>query len=169
EQFGVLIFVDGAIAAAGSSTSSAASPGDHDPDPTPSPTSTATENEANVPPSLRTRRGSITAGKTVPQLRPFLENGGTVLAIGSSTSLAYELGLPIKNQLSTSDKDGKERALPREKFYVPGSVLRVRVDPSQPLAWGLDENTDVMFATGSAAFRPFDAGNKGLRRVAWYD
>ena len=26
-----------------------------------------------------------------------------------------------------------------------------------------------MFATGSAAFRPFDAGNKSLRRVAWYD
>jgi hypothetical protein len=115
------------------------------------------------------QRGSITTATTVPQLRKFLEAGGTILTIGSSTSLGTQLGLPLKNHLMTTDGEGHERPLPLEKFYVPGSLLRARVDTTSPLAWGLGEEVDMMFSA-SPTFRLSDSTNSnGLRRVAWYD
>src|SRR5262249_5827624 len=114
-------------------------------------------------------RGSVTVATTVPQIKKFLEAGGTVIAIGSSTALAGHLGLPVRNHLATLNVDGKEQPLGRDKVYVPGSVLRVRVDPSQPLAWGMGEQADVMFAGGSVFRLPEGAGNPGLARVAWFD
>src|SRR5207342_119558 len=92
---------------------------------------------ASIPAEYRERLGYPTVAKTIPQLRSFLEQGGTVLAIGSSTVLGYQLGLPIMSALSEKGANGTERALPSEKFYVPGSVLQVRVDPTSPLAYGL--------------------------------
>jgi hypothetical protein len=104
--------------------------------------------------------GASTTGTA--ELRKFMEAGGTVLTIGSATSLATQLKLPVSDQLSV---DGEP--LPRTKFYVPPSLLRVRVNPADPLAWGMSEDADVMF-TNSPTFRiPADA--KGLRRVAWFD
>lgn len=64
--------------------------------------------------------------------------------------------------------EGKERPLGRDKFYVPGSLLRARVDAASPLAWGMEEQVDVMFA-GSPVFKLPDGDAKGLKRVAWYD
>jgi hypothetical protein len=112
-------------------------------------------------------RGSVTVATTVPQIKKFLEAGGTVITIGSSTALAGHLGLPVSNHLVTKDADGKEKPLGRDKFYVPGSVLRVRIDPKQPLAWGMDEQADVMFSGGSVFRLP--EGVAGLNRVAWFD
>ena len=39
----------------------------------------------------------------------------------------------------------KERHLPRDKFYIPGSLLRVHVDNSNPLAYGMPDQVDVFF------------------------
>ena len=63
--------------------------------------------------------------------------------------------------------EGRERQLPREKFYIPGSVLQVRVDNTHPLAWGMDERVDVMF-DNSPVFA-VNPGSKGVDRVAWFD
>src|SRR5207245_7608147 len=41
-----------------------------------------------IPAEFRSWLGRVTAAKTVPQLRQFLEDGGTVLAIGTSASVA---------------------------------------------------------------------------------
>ena len=125
--------------------------------------------EGNIPEEYRDRRGSITTKTTLPQLRAFLEAGGTIVTIGSSTALASQLGLPIGNHLAIAEKDGKERALSREKFYVPGSLLRTRVNTSHPLAWGMPEEADVMFS-GSPTFRvSLAAEEKGIQRIAWFD
>ena len=62
---------------------------------------------------------------TVPQLKAFLAEGGTVLTIGRSTALARHLGLPVESALAERQPDGSLKPLPREKFYIPGSVLRV--------------------------------------------
>jgi hypothetical protein len=123
----------------------------------------------SIPAELRGRLGSVTVAKTVPQLRKFLEAGGTILTIGSSTSLAYLAGLPVANALVEKLADGSERPLPREKFYVPGSILRVRVDNTQPVAYGLPENLDVFF-DNSPAFRLRPEGSaQGVKPVAWFD
>jgi hypothetical protein len=124
--------------------------------------------DQNIPEEYRGRQGSITTATTVPQLKKFLEAGGTIITIGSSTSLAKQLGLPVNNHL-VEKVEGEEKALNREKFYVPGSVLQIRVDSAKPLAWGIDEYIDVMFE-GSPTFKiPEGAGAKGLERVAWYN
>ncbi len=163
DKFDVLILVDGAIAGRGRGVPRPDGPDAAPPDAGPA------GDEQSIPPEYRGRRGAITTAKTVPQLREFLENGGTILTIGSSTTLAEMLGLPVGNYLVEKDGEGKERPLSREKFFVPSSVLRMRVDASAPLAWGLDEEVDVMFS-GSPTFRlPEDAEKKGLRRIAWYD
>ncbi len=100
-------------------------------------------NSATVPEPYRGRLGSITEKQTVPQLRQFLTDGGSIVAVGTSSwSLASMLGVPVRNALV---EDGTSRRLPPEKFYVPGSILQVRVDTTQPLAYGLPETLDIFY------------------------
>ncbi len=123
----------------------------------------------SIPQEFRGRLGRVTVAKTVPQLEAFLKAGGTVLTIGSSTSLAYHLKLPINSALVESTNTGTFRQLPGEKFYIPGSILRVSVDTANPVAQGMTPQTDVFF-DGSPAFRlDPDADLHGVRAVAWYD
>jgi hypothetical protein len=158
DKFDVLILVDGAIGGRGTA---AVRPGTFSGD---QPLA-----EQNIPEEYRGRRGSITTKITVPELRKFLDGGGTILTIGSSTGLGNQLGLPVANHLVVKGEGGSERNLTREKFYVPGSVLRTCVDPKHPLAWGLGEEVDVMFSS-SPTFRLRDgAAASGLSRVAWFD
>ena len=176
EKYDVLVFVDGAIPAlSGSGGGRGGREGATGGDQPPAEERAAAGSEQNISVEYIGRRGSVTATKTVPELRKFLEAGGTILTIGTSTSLGKHLDLPIANHLVTTDKDGKEQTLPREKFYVPGSLLRVRVDHANPLAWGLSETADVMFSA-SPTYRIGDemiAGSQGPvdlpRRVAWFD
>jgi zinc carboxypeptidase len=123
--------------------------------------------EIGLPAEYRGRRGSITTAKTLPQLKKFLEEGGTILTIGSSTQLATQLGLPIANHLVAKDGEGKERPLGRDRFYVPPSILRVKVDNTHPLAWGLANEVDVMF-NNSPTFRANTIGDS-MSRVAWFE
>ena len=83
------------------------------------------------------------------------------------TNLAALVGTPLGDHLVTKDAEQKERPLGRDKFYVPGSVLRARVDQSNSLAWGVDEQVDVMFSSSPVFKFPDDP--KGLKRVAWFD
>jgi hypothetical protein len=121
-----------------------------------------------IPAEYRPQLGVVSIEKTVPQLKTFLEEGGTILAIGSSTSLIEHLKLPLANALVEHTATGDQR-LPQDKFYVPGSLLKVSVDNSDPLAYGL-EKTATVFFDSSPAFRMLpDAPLKGVRTVAWYD
>ncbi len=123
----------------------------------------------SIPPEFRKQLGNITVAKTVPKLLEFLENGGTLLAISSSTSMGYHAGLPITNALVEKLQDGKEKPLPREKYFVPGSILQVSVDNTNPLAYGLPEKVDVSF-NNSPVFRiKPEAAQEGVRSVAWFD
>jgi hypothetical protein len=95
------------------------------------------------------------------QLKAFLQDGGTIVAIGDSTRLAYRLDVPVSDAL---DK------LTRRDFYVPGSLLQARVDNTNPLAYGMPDRADFFFDS-SPAFRLKAAGNgaNGANAVAWYD
>ena len=122
----------------------------------------------SIPAEYRANVGNVTVAKTVPQIKAFLEQGGTVLTIGSSTSLASHLKLPITDALVERTANGGMRTLPQDKFYVPGSVLEVAVDPTHPLAYGMGPRADVLF-DHSPSFRLLpDAALKGVRPVAWF-
>jgi hypothetical protein len=125
-------------------------------------------NAANVPDEFKNKVGSITAAKTEPQLRRFVEEGGTVLAIGSSTSFGYNLGLPLTNGLTEAGPDGTQRRLATDKFYVPGSVLQASLDQTLPIAYGLPEKLDVFYDNSPVFHLQPDAGLKGVRPIAWF-
>ena len=176
EKFDVLLFVDGAIpapnATGGARGNREGATGGDQP---PAEDRAAPGSEQNISVEYLGRRGSVTANKTVPELRKFLEAGGTILTIGTSTSLGQHLGLPVANHLVAAGKDGKEQPLSREKFYVPGSLLSVRVDQSNPLAWGLSDQVDVMFSASptyrfnSEMLAGSQESSESLRRVAWFE
>jgi hypothetical protein len=51
-------------------------------------------------------------------------------------------------------------------FFIPGSLLRARVNNSTPLGYGFESEVDVFFDS-SPAFR-ITAGERDIQRVAWY-
>jgi hypothetical protein len=157
-KYDVLIFVDGAIPAFEARAGRGGGGGGG---------FNAMPSLESIPQQYRGWVGEITAEKTVPQLKTFLEQGGTILTIGSSTSLASHLGLPITDALTEKTQTGT-RPLSQDKFYVPGSVLQVSVDTTNPLAYGMDARTDVFFDHSPAFRLGPDAAIKGVRAVAWY-
>ena len=155
-KFDVLIFVTGAIPAR-----DAREPSGNPADATP-----AVE---RIPQEFRDRLGRVTVAKTVPELKRFLEGGGTVISVGSSTSLAYHAGLPMVNALTEKLADGTERALTREKLFIPGSILQVRVDNTNPLAYGVNEKLDVFFDNSPVFRLKPESALTGVKPVAWFD
>ena len=122
----------------------------------------------DLPAEYRGWTGSITEEKSIPALKQFAEQGGTIVTIGTSTNLAYHFGVPVRNALVEMGPQGRERRLPREKFYVPGSILTAAVDSSSPLAWGMNPEADVYFDTSPVFKLLPDAVAKGVKPVAWY-
>ena len=121
----------------------------------------------SIPEEYRSHLGRVTADKTLPQIKSFVQGGGTLLAIGSSSRIYKAMGLPVQDAITEVVK-GKEQPVPPERYYIPGSLIRAQVDNSQPVAYGMPSSVDVFF-DNSPAFRPEpDAANKGLQTVAWY-
>jgi hypothetical protein len=60
------------------------------------------------------------------------------------------------------------RPLPRAKYYIPGSLLRVSIDNSNPLAYGMPKTVDAFFDNSPVfKLRP-DAELKRTSAVAWF-
>jgi hypothetical protein len=123
----------------------------------------------DVPDEYKDQIGTVTAAKTGPQLQRFVQDGGTIVAIGSSASFNNYFGLPVTNGLTETTAEGTTRPLTTTQFYVPGLILQASVDTRQPVAWGLANRLDVFFATSPAFRLQPDAALKGTRPVAWYD
>ncbi len=126
-------------------------------------------NAQDIPEEYRSHLGRVTLARTVPQLKQFVEEGGAVVAFGTSAVLANHLGLPVSNHLVEAQADGSEQPLPRTKYYIPGSILRVAVDNTHPLAFGLDRQLDVMFDNSPVLKLAPDANLRGVRAVSWFD
>jgi len=154
KKYDVLIFVTGAVPSVGRAETPLY------PDRQPKPDS--------IPAEYRSWLGKITVNKSVPQLKKFMEAGGTVIAIGSSTNLAYHLGLPVHNYLTEVGPNGKERPIPGTKYYIPGSLLRASFETSEPANYGMPAENDVNFDRSPVFKFDADAAAKGLKRLAWF-
>jgi len=152
-KYDVLVLVDGAIAAQGGRGGGGGG---------------GAGQQRQPPEEFRHMVGRVTQERTVPQLKRFLEEGGQIVTIGSSTQLAYMLGLPVSNALVERTSSG-ERVLSADKFYVPGSVLRVAVDSTASVAAGAPSHVDVMFDNSPVFRLNPDAMSKGVRPIAWFD
>lgn len=114
----------------------------------------------DYPEEFTRRRGNVSA-KTMEQIQAFVNEGGTVIAIGGAANPAVALfKLPLSNHLNVSQTE----------YYVPGSVLRVAVDPNNPLAHGYGNEVDIFFDNSPVWKLDKAAGGPGveLRPVAWF-
>ena len=92
----------------------------------------------NVPPEYK---GGIEE-TGLKGLREFIEAGGTVIALGrSSQFLIDKFGAPFRDAL---------QGVSRENFFCPGSVLRVLVDNTQPIAYGMPAEANAYFISSMA-------------------
>ena len=153
-KYDVIVFVSGAIPAVG--TTSNAGFGFNNPNPD------------SISAEFRNRLGRITAAKSIPQLKLFIEAGGNIVTIGSSTQLAYHLKLPVTNAM-VEIVNGEEKSLSRDKYFTPGSILRMTVDNNQISTSGLNNQTDVYFDNSPVFKMNPDAVSKGIiKPLAWF-
>jgi hypothetical protein len=80
-------------------------------------------------------------------LRSFVEQGGTLICLDQAGGLALRLfDLPLRDLT----RDAGDR------FFCPGSILRIELDPTQPLTYGMNPQTAGFFSF-SAAYGPTTA------------
>jgi hypothetical protein len=93
----------------------------------------------------------------VRALREFVEAGGTLVALNEAADFAVEqLGLPVRDVTA---------GLKQTEFYAPGSILRVVLDTSHPLAAGMPRES-IAWVEDSPAFEvEGDAEARGRVRV----
>jgi hypothetical protein len=76
----------------------------------------------------------------VAALRAFVKDGGTLVLLDQASELGIrELGLPVRDVLSGQDRADADR------WFAPGSLLRVAWDTSHPLAHGMPEESAVFY------------------------
>ena len=75
-------------------------------------------------------------------LKIFVEGGGTLVSLDQAGGFAISaLSLPVRDVT---------RGVRSDRFFGPGSILRLEVDPAQPLAYGMPRHTAGFFAFSSA-------------------
>jgi hypothetical protein len=130
---------------------------------------------APIPEEFAKRQGNVTA-QTMAQIKQFVEEGGSVIAIGGvAMAYAQQFNIPVSNHLVENGQP-----LSRDKFYAPGCVLELAVDANNPLAHGIGSKVDVFFdnnpvfamkpsasAAAAASAGQAPAGTDA-RAVAWF-
>ena len=76
-------------------------------------------------------------------LRKFTESGGTIVALNKAAEVYTGKNTPVVNALE---------GIAAKDFYIPGSILEVTVDTSNPLAFGSQPTVPVFFE-GGPSFR----------------
>ncbi len=85
----------------------------------------------------------------VQHLYSFVADGGTLVALDTAAELPLAtFGLPVRNPLT---------GLRSSEFFIPGTLLRLRIDNRQPVAWGMPSDVAAFFSNSPA----FDVGYGG--------
>jgi hypothetical protein len=126
-----------------------------------------TRSESGSDEEISVQRPEFTGGigaEGVAALEQFVAAGGTLIAFDTASDLPLELlPLPVRNLARPAAEDREPAAT---AFNAPGSLVRLTVDPRQPIAFGMPKETIAMTTGGSA----FDITappefNQGERRV----
>ena len=99
----------------------------------------------------------------VKALQDFVRAGGILVTFGEAGDLPIQrFGLPVRNVV-----DG----LPGREFWSPGSTLKVNVDNTHPLAFGMPEHALAIFLAGSQVYEttPSPRSERTDRLVTYVD
>ncbi|MGD2216594.1 MAG: M14 family metallopeptidase [Gemmatimonadales bacterium] len=92
-------------------------------------------------------------------LEEFVRAGGTLIAFNRASLLPVEqFALPVTDVLADID---------RRDFFIPGSILRLRLERGHPLAQGVPARTAAWFQRG-LAFEPTDEAGGNVNIVGRY-
>ncbi|MEA2599429.1 MAG: hypothetical protein QOF89_421 [Acidobacteriota bacterium] len=90
------------------------------------------------------------------KLKKWVQDGGTLVALDDSSGYVIKLlELPVSNALEKVSE---------EEFHVPGSMLRILMDTTHPLSWGMSA-AEVAFFADSPAFQTNVPDARFERRV----
>jgi hypothetical protein len=103
----------------------------------------------------------------VTALEAFVKAGGSIVCLDQACPLAVDMfGLPVRDVTRSPDAGG---------FSCPGSILRIDLDTSEPLAYGMEPHTAGFFSdssayeiAGPAPVRAAGNGEGAVRTVARY-
>ena len=118
-------------------------------------------NRRPTSPSIRPEYRSGFGEAGVKALEAFVRDGGTLVTLGEAGDLAIEkFGLPVRNVLA---------GLSSTEFWSPGSTLKVHVDNTDPLAFGMPDDALAVFLAGSQVYQLMPvAENQRLDRPVTY-
>ncbi|MFQ5788927.1 MAG: peptidase M14, partial [Acidobacteriota bacterium] len=87
-------------------------------------------------------------------LKRYAEQGGTIVALDDASDFAIQqFGLGVRNAVAK---------VSHEQFFIPGSLIGLRVDPLHPLAFGMQEEAAAFFvrSRGFEIVKPAEAGEQ---------
>jgi hypothetical protein len=73
----------------------------------------------------------------INNIKKFVENGGALITLNSAADFA------IKHFSLAIDDSSKK--LERKEFFVPGSILKARIDNTHPVGFGFEKEASVFF------------------------
>ncbi len=114
-------------------------------------------NPASYPPEYRSGFGK----EGIKALEEFVKSGGTLVTFGRASALPIEkFKLPVRNVVA---------GVPSKEFWSPGSTLRIYIDNTNPLGYGMPKEGLAMFLIGNLVFevRPSDINHR-IERVATF-
>src|SRR3989442_8474567 len=90
----------------------------------------------------------------VKALREFVEHGGTLVCLNRASTFAIEqFKLPLRDVVAN---------VPEKEFFVPGSILRIKLDTSNPIAEGMPKET-IAWVEDSPVFEIVNTGSSSDR------
>ncbi len=106
----------------------------------------------------------------VKALREFVDKGGTLITLANASDvlIGEDFNLPVRNALASPSATQGRAAVTSTDFNVPGSLLRVYLDTSHPVAYGMPEEINA-FVDSPIAFQTSPPPPDVKRSViAWY-
>jgi hypothetical protein len=111
---------------------------------------------SNYPPEYE---GGI-ENEGVEALKAFVEAGGILVTLNGASELAIrELEVPARNALDRVE---------RTRFFCPTSILKIEVDNTTPIGYGLPENAAAMFSDSLALSTRIPSAEWDRKVVAAY-
>jgi hypothetical protein len=101
----------------------------------------------------------------VKALREFVEAGGRLVCLNRASDFAIEqFKLPLRDVVL---------GLPRREFFLPGSILRIELDTTHPIAKGMSKES-IAWGEDSPVFEVIASGNQfsvpasNIHVIGWY-
>jgi hypothetical protein len=94
--------------------------------------------DGNAPGSMPEQYVGGLGAQGASALQSFVEDGGWLVAFDASVDYAIStFALPFRN---------RTRGVSSQDFFLPGSIIRLEVDATHPLGYGMDADAVTLFA-----------------------